>query len=76
MNERCCGEYNCRRTQPIRLYLGEFSGLVYAATRSKHMGGNTFSAVERHEVTEQMREFIRGNPAWVREVLAQESRPS
>ena len=70
----CCGEHECRRSEPIRLYLGDLSGQVYAVTRSRvHVerpdGRNTRRAVERHEVTEQLRSFIRSNPEWVREVL-------
>jgi hypothetical protein len=71
----CCEEYGCKRQHPIALYLGDFSGQVFAATRMRVVndhgdGTATFSATEKHEVTSQMRRFIRDNPGWVREELA------
>jgi hypothetical protein len=73
----CCGESHCRRKTPIRLYRGDFSGLVYAATRSvpvrrydEGATSVTLCATERHDVTAAMKEFIRRNPEWVREQLA------
>jgi hypothetical protein len=65
----CCDEWNCRRTEPIRLYAGDFTGGIYAATRSKKRGPGQYVAYEKHDVTEAMREFIRRNPSWVRAVL-------
>ena len=71
---RCCNEVGCKRTQPLGIYRGDFSGQVYVATRmrviSDHGDGTaTFAASEKHDVTRQMRKFIRSNAAWVREVL-------
>jgi hypothetical protein len=72
---RCCSEPGCRRSQPIFLYLGDLTGQVYAATRSelRTADGDTayMRATARHDVTRQMREFIRRNSSWVREVLAE-----
>jgi len=70
----CCTEIGCRRREPIFLYHADLSGRVYAATRRRLVGERgdgtaTFAATERHDVTEQMREFIRRNPEWVREQL-------
>jgi hypothetical protein len=72
----CCDEYGCRRKQPIRLYLGDLSGQVYAATRStprldKHRNPvpGAWVARDKHDVTEALREFVRRNPEWVRAVL-------
>ena len=70
----CCHEHNCRRRTPLILYRGDLTGQVYVATSGKLVrdhgdGTGTFAATVRHEVTEQMREFIRRNPDWVREVL-------
>jgi len=70
----CCGEPDCRRTQPVQLFLGDFSGRVYAATRSiRRKGGPPGSMIarEKHDVTRQMCHFIRSNPEWVRAVLAE-----
>ena len=71
----CCDEPNCRRKQPLDIYLGPFTEQVYVSTRSRlvklHEDGTaTFSAVERHNVTEQMVKFIRENENWVRAILA------
>jgi hypothetical protein len=70
----CCDERNCRRKNPVKLYRGDFSGIVYAVTRARVIKRSSdsegvFVAVERHDVTPAMREFIRRNPEWVREVL-------
>jgi len=70
----CCGEWNCARKIPITLYLGPFTGQVFAATSSRLVkdhgdGTATFSATARHDVTASMRQFIRCNPDWVRAVL-------
>jgi len=72
--ETCCGEPECRRHYPIGLYLGDFSGTVYAVTKRRVVsergdGTATFAASERHDVTAQLREFIRRNPDWIRAVL-------
>jgi hypothetical protein len=76
----CCREYNCRRKQPIGIYKGEFSGIVYAATRMRLVadhedGTGTFAASERHDITPQVRRFLLDNREWVLSVLegAQES---
>ena len=75
----CCAEDGCTRKRPIGLYLGDFTGQVYAATRmrvvSDHGDGTaTFAADEKHDVTRQMRRFIRTNAEWVRaELLADDS---
>jgi len=74
----CCEEYGCRRKHPIGLFVGDWDGRVYAATRmrvvSDHGDGTaTFAASEKHDVTRQMRRFIRDNADWVRaELLAAE----
>ena len=73
----CCDEPGCRRRQPIHLYLGDFSGTVWAATRWRKAPGvltDTMIAKERHDVTRQMREFIRRNPQWVRTELEEADR--
>jgi hypothetical protein len=65
----CCDEYGCRRTQPIALYLGDLSGQVFAATRFRARPDGrpgAWTATQKHDVTAQMREFIRRNPEWVR----------
>lgn len=74
----CCGEYGCRRAQPVRLYLGDLTGQVFAATRStprldahRNPVPGSWAAQEKHDVTAAMREFIRRNPQWVRRVLEQ-----
>lgn len=72
----CCNETGCRRKTPIVLYRGDFSGAVYAVTRATIIsqpakGDMTMSAINRHDVTQAMREFIRRNPEWIREVLAE-----
>lgn len=71
----CCTEPGCRRHYPVSLYLTDFSGQVFAVTRRRVVSENrdgtaTFAASERHDVTAQVREFIRRNPEWVREQLA------
>jgi hypothetical protein len=65
----CCDEYGCRRKQPIHLYLGELTGQVFAATHAHERSPGHWTAYRKHDVTEAMREFIRRNPAWVREQL-------
>ena len=70
----CCNEAGCRRSEPIHLYLADFSNQVYAVTRSRvHVerpdGRNTRRAVERHDVTDQFRAFLKANRAWVFSVL-------
>lgn len=70
----CCEEYGCRRKHPIGIYRGDFTGQVYAATNLRLVhdrgdGTGTFSASEKHDITRQMRRFIRSNREWVLEVL-------
>ncbi len=71
----CCGEPSCRRKNPISLYLGDFSGQVYAVTRSRVVSvredSTTLAALDRHDVTAAMRAFIHRHPEWVRAVLAE-----
>ena len=67
----CCHEPGCKRRHPIGLYAGDFSGQVFAVTRRRVVKENddgtaTYAATERHDVTEQMRRFIKDNEAWVR----------
>jgi hypothetical protein len=66
----CCDEPGCRRRYPVSIYLGDFSDRVYVVTRRRVVaeredGTATFAASERHDVTGQLREFIRRNPVWV-----------
>lgn len=70
----CCTEPGCRRKQPIRFALGDFSGRVLAATRMatyRRAGCEHVAMAEKHDVTDSMRQFIRANPEWVRGVLAE-----
>jgi hypothetical protein len=74
----CCGEPDCRRHYPISVYLADFSDRVFAATgrRVVHDRGDgtaTFAATERHDITPQLREFVRRNPEYVRAILAEET---
>src|SRR5690348_11798505 len=71
----CCGEAYCRRKHPIGIYRGDFTGQVYAATSMRLVhdrgdGTGTFAASTKHDITRQMRRFIRANREWVLEVLA------
>lgn len=76
----CCGEPDCRRRTPIGLYLGDFDGRVYAATRSRPRRERPrgpvipgkMVATGKHDVTGQMIKFIRDNPGWVMAVLARD----
>lgn len=76
----CCGEYRCRRKQPIHIYKAILTDQVFAATRarqrrradSKEIIPGSWEALEKHDVTEQVREFIRRNPEWVRTQLERE----
>jgi hypothetical protein len=43
----CCGEYECRRKQPIEIQRGGFSGVWYAITRYKR-DGTRIEAQEKH----------------------------
>jgi hypothetical protein len=70
----CCGEYNCRRKHPIGIYKGDFSGCVYVATRMSLVsdrgdGTGTYEASERHDITRQMKKFIRDNANWVKGII-------
>ena len=67
----CCHEPGCKRRHPIGLYAGDFGGQVFAVTRRRVVKENddgtaVYAATERHDVTEQMRRFIKDNEAWVR----------
>ena len=73
----CCDEPDCRRRYPIGIYLADFSDRVFAATGRRVVsergdGTATFAATERHDITSQLREFIRRNPDWVRAALDEE----
>jgi hypothetical protein len=69
----CCGEYGCQRRTPLVLYRGDLTGQVFLATSTRpvrdHDGRATFAATRKHDVTAQMRTFIRANPGWVRGIL-------
>lgn len=69
----CCDELSCTRRRPLGLYLTDLAEpyRVYVVTRWHERRGKPghFVADERHEVTTQMREFIRRNPEWVSAVL-------
>ncbi len=74
--ETCCDEPDCRRHYPISLYLADFSGRVFAATKRRVVsergdGTATFAATERHDVTPQLRELVRRNPEFVRGLLTE-----
>jgi hypothetical protein len=74
----CCTEHNCTRKQPISLYLGDFSDIVYAVTRYRVRGAAEDGrehrvALDRHDITGQMKTFIRANPGFVRSVLEEEN---
>jgi hypothetical protein len=71
---RCCDEPDCRRKIPIGIYLADFSERVFAATSSRERSPGHYAAKTRHDITPQMRRFIKANPAWVRKVL-REARP-
>jgi hypothetical protein len=67
----CCGEFGCKRRRPISLYKGDFGGQVFAVTRSRQDGelpdGRArMVALERHDVTEQLRRFIVRECEWRR----------
>ncbi len=60
--------------QPLGVYMGDLTGQVFVATRMRVVRDNgdgtaTFAASEKHDVTRQMRRFIRNNAEWVREQL-------
>lgn len=70
----CCGETGCNRRTPIAFYKGPWSDEVFAVTKARvvHDHGNgraTFAAVQRHDVTAAMVQFIRCESEWVRAVL-------
>lgn len=65
----CCSDPECRRRIPIGIYMGDFSGTVYAATSSRERSPGHYAAKSRHDITRQMRRFIEMNPQWVRAVL-------
>jgi len=76
----CCGEPDCTRKHPVGIYLADISDRVYVVTRRRLVRENPdgtalFAAAGRHDVTLQMREFIRRNPDWVRAVLGEETQP-
>jgi hypothetical protein len=78
--ERCCPEPDCRRKYPLSLYLADLSERVFVVTRRRVVGERgdgtaTFAATERHDVTRQLREFVRRNPAFVRSLLDAEQPP-
>lgn len=65
----CCLEPGCKRRHPITLHAGD-GGQVLAVTRRRVVKENgdgtaTYAATERHDVTEQMRRFIKENATWV-----------
>jgi hypothetical protein len=67
----CCYESGCHRKQPLAIYLGDFSQQVFVVTRWRTRGDKAgqYVAAERHDVTEQVRDFLRLNRAWVLKVL-------
>jgi len=76
--DRCCSEPECRRKYPVSLYLADLSERVFVVTRRRVVGERgdgtaTFAATERHDVTRQLREFERRNPAFVRSLLDAEA---
>lgn len=50
----CCGEYKCRRQQPIMLSRGGFSQRWYAVTRWKDKGNGLYEAIEKHELPAEL----------------------
>lgn len=68
----CCTEPDCRRHYPVSIYLTDFSDTVYAVLGRRVVSESddgktaTFAATQRHDITAQIREFIRRNPEWVR----------
>ena len=80
MSTTCCTEPECRRHYPIGLYLADFSDRVFAVTKRRVVaergdGTATFAASERHDVTPQLREFVRRNPEFVRSLLTETETP-
>ena len=75
----CCPDPSCRRGYPISLYKADFSDRVFAVTKRRVVserpeeGTATFAATERHDVTPQLREFVRRNREWIEQVLSEET---
>lgn len=69
----CCDEPTCQRRRPLGLYLTDLAEpyRAYVVTRYTERKGKPghYVANERHEVTEQIKDFIRRNPEWVSAVL-------
>jgi hypothetical protein len=77
----CCDDPECTRLEPISIYLADFSNRVFAVTRRRVVhdrgdGTATFAATERHDISSQLREFLRRNPDWVRAALSEGTSPS
>lgn len=53
---RCCSEWKCRRSQPIRLVRSELSGSWYAVTRWKERPGvpGAIEAIDKHRLPEDL----------------------
>lgn len=70
----CCDVPGCKRAEPVTIYRGPLSGIVYAVTlraviRTGGRLGTTVRPAERHDITAAMLEFITRNPEYVRTVL-------
>jgi hypothetical protein len=69
----CCGEYGCKRKQPYAVFCGLLSNRVYLAGRSKELKPGLWQVIgNKHDITEPIKQFIRQNPNWVRDVLEDE----
>lgn len=65
----CCDDYRCQRKRPIGIYMADLSSRVYAATDYQERSPGRYTAYRRHDITDQVRQFIITNPQWVRAVL-------
>lgn len=67
----CCDEPTCQRRRPLGLYLTDLAEpyRAYVVTRYTERAPGHYVAHERHEVTAQVKDFIRRNPEWVQAVL-------
>jgi hypothetical protein len=52
--KKCCDEYRCRRSKPLLVRKGGFSGRWFVITDYKPRGENGIEAMQKHDVTDEL----------------------
>jgi len=67
----CCDEPTCQRRRPLGVYLADLTepNRVFVVTDYTERSPGHYIARQRHDVTAQVKDFIRRNPEWVSAIL-------